>query len=98
MMTCIQAAQVTAPTQLPQNISPLNHPYNGHTSFRPASPIRNHRHNMVPLTTALTQYAAICSRKHVNQLLRALRQQKRLRSSSGKGGKDTVVPQLACEA
>jgi hypothetical protein len=53
---------------------------------------------MVPLTTALTQYAAICSRKHVNQLLHALRQQKRLRSSSGKGGKDTVVPQLACEA
>ena len=52
---CIQKPQVTAPKQLPQNISPQNHPYSLHKRCRSSSSIRRHIKNMAPLTSALTQ-------------------------------------------
>lgn len=50
----------TAPMQLPQHISPVNHPYILHIRFFRSSDTHHHRKNMVPLAAALTQKAPIC--------------------------------------
>ncbi len=60
---CVQNAHVTAPNTLPTHISPLNQPYSTHTCGRCSSSILQHRQNMVPPPTALTQNATICARK-----------------------------------
>ena len=55
----MRAAHVTAPTQLPQHISPQNHPYSHQTRCLISASIRHHRTNITPLDKALMQNAAI---------------------------------------
>jgi hypothetical protein len=76
---CICAAHVTAPTQLPSIISAVNHPYSRHTvtSCRRATPIRHQRKNILPLATALMQYAATWGVSNSHNINRNKQQRKR---------------------